>query len=177
LPVRHTSKGALPRPQVLRIPPSPAALSESPFAAMLELPFSRVVRALDAIESLSRRGFSVIAPRRLQSRNRAGRRRNQMDSDTLLAIARLLASELRTTNPTRVISAMVARYKQNPAFGQIGRATIRERLHNAARAQDFPSLERFLQAMAVSQGANRGSIGRRRKSRRRGRWASVNRPS
>jgi len=100
-----------------------------------------------------------------------------MDPDTLLAIARLIASELRTTNPRKVIEAMVARNKQNPVLGQIGRATIHERLHNAARTQDFPSFERFLRAMAVSQGANRGSIGRRRKTRRHGRRASVNRPS
>ena len=163
--VRSTSKGASSRLHVMRTPPSPALLRASPFAALLESPFSRVVRALNAIDSLSRLGFCVIAPRRRRSPSRAGRRRHQMDADTLLAIARLIALELRTTNPARVVRAMVARNRRNPALRQIERATIHQRLHNAARSQDFPSFERFLRAMAIGPGADGVSKKRRRSLR------------
>jgi hypothetical protein len=180
---RVTSKGASSPLKVVRTPPSPGSLLASPFAALLELPFSRVVRALNAIDSLTRLGFPVTAPRRRRSQNRAGRQRNQIDA--LLVIARLIAGQLRTTNPTKVVRAMYARNKRNPLLRQIERATIHERLHNAARTQGFPSFEQFLRAMAVNQAANAVSIRRHRsvefrpviKPRRRGRRALAGVPS
>lgn len=140
--------------KLVRAPPSPISLLQSPFAALLHSPFDRAVRALNAIDHLNRLGFSVVAPRPRRSNNRAGCARDQVDAETLLVIARLIAGQFRTTEPTKVVKAMCARNRRNSLLGKIERTAIRKRLHAAARAQGFTSFGEFLRVMAAHEVAN-----------------------
>jgi hypothetical protein len=136
--------------KLVRTPPSPISLLQSPFAALLNSPFDRAVRALNAIDHLNQLGFEVVAPRPRRSNNRAGWTRDHIDAETLLVIARLIAGQLRTTERTKVVKAMCARNRRNSLLGKIGRTAIHKRLHAAARSQGFASFGEFLRVMVRS---------------------------
>jgi len=140
--------------KLVRTPPSPISLSQSPFAALLHSPFDRAVRALNAIDHLNRLGFTVVAPRPRRPNNRAGWARDHVDAETLLVIARLIAGQIRTTEQTKVVRAMCARNRRNSLLGKIERTAIHKRLHAAARSQGFTSFGDFLRVMAAHEVAN-----------------------
>jgi hypothetical protein len=154
--------GAVSSPlKVVRTPPSPESLSRSPFAALLESPFDRAVRALNAIDHLNRLGFTVTAPRPRRANNGTGCTRNRLDAETLLVIARLIAGQLRTTEQAKVVKAMCAQSKRSPLLGKIERTTIHKRLHAAARSHGFSSFGQFLRVMAAHEVANASTSGSR----------------
>jgi hypothetical protein len=148
--------------KLVRTPPSPISLSQSPFAALLHSPFDRAVRALNAIDHLNRLGFAVVAPRPRRPNNRAGWARDHVDAETLLVIARLIAGQLRTTEQTKVVRAMCARNRRNSLLGKIERTAIHKRLHAAARSQGFTSFGDFLRVMAAHAVANAPAMRRNR---------------
>ncbi|MBO0755292.1 MAG: hypothetical protein J2P54_05495 [Bradyrhizobiaceae bacterium] len=141
--------------KLVRTPPSPISLLQSPFAALLHTPFDRAVRALNAIDHLNQLGFAVVAPRPRRSNNRAGCARDHVDAETLLVIARLIAGQLRTTEQTKVAMAMCAKNRRNSLLGTIERKAIHKRLHAAARSQGFTSFGEFLRVMATHDVAKR----------------------
>jgi hypothetical protein len=153
-PSRDDGGAALSPLKVLRTPPSPESLSRSPFAALLESPFDRAVRALNAIDHLNRLGFTVTAPRPRRPNNRSSCTRNRLDAETLLVIARLIAGQLRTAEQTKVVKAICAQSKRSPLFGRIERTAIHKRLHAAARSHGFSSFGQFLRVMATHEVAN-----------------------
>jgi hypothetical protein len=148
--------------KLVRTPPSPTLLLQSPFAALLNSPFDRAVRALNAIDYLNQLGFAVVAPRPRRSNNRAGSARDHIDAETLLVIAHLIAGQLQTTEQTKVLKAMSARNRRNSLLGKIERTAIHKRLHAAARSQGFTSFGEFLRVMAAHEVAN---APRRRRNR------------
>jgi hypothetical protein len=148
--------------KLVRTPPSPLSLSQSPFAALLHSPFDRAVRALNAIDLLNQLGFAVVAPRPRRSNNRAGWARDHVDAETLLVIARLISGQLRTTEQSKVVKAMCARNRRNSLLGKIERTAIRKRLHAAARSQGFTSFGSFLRVMAAHEVANAPGMRRNR---------------
>jgi hypothetical protein len=151
--------GAVSSPlKVVRTPPSPESLSRSPFAALLESPFDRAVRALNAIDHLNRLGFTVTAPRPRRANNGTGCTRNRLDAETLLVIARLIAGQLRTTEQAKIVKAMCAQSKRSPLLGKIEKTTIHKRLHAAARSHGFTSFGKFLRVMAAHEVANAVSM-------------------
>ena len=148
--------------KLVRTPPSPISLLQSPFAALLHSPFDRAVRALNAIDHLNRLGFSVVAPRPRRLNTRSGSARDHVDAETLLVIARLIAGQFRTTEQTKVVKAMCARKRRNSLLGKIERTAIHKRLHAAARSQGFTSFGEFLRVMAAHEVANTPSTRRNR---------------
>jgi hypothetical protein len=137
--------------KLVRTPPSPISLLQSPFAALLHSPFDRAVRALNAIDHLNQLGFAVVAPRPRRSNHRAGCARDRLDAETLLVIARLIAGQLQTTERTKVVKAMCARNRRNSLLGKIEKTAIHKRLHAAARSQGFASIGEFLRVMAAPE--------------------------
>jgi hypothetical protein len=148
--------------KLVRTPPSPTSLLQSPFAALLHLPFDRAVRALNAIDHLNQLGIAVVAPRPRRLNNRAGWARDHVDAETLLVIAHLIAGQLRTTEQTKVVRAMCAQNRRNSLLGKIERTAIRKRLHAAARSQGFTSFGSFLRVMAAHEVANAPGMRRNR---------------
>jgi hypothetical protein len=140
--------------KLVRTPPSPTSLLQSPFAALLHSPFDRAVRALNAIDHLNQLGFAVVAPRPRRLNNRAGWARDRVDAETLLVIAHLIAGQLQTTEQSKVVKAMCARNRRNSLLGKIERTAIHKRLHAAARSQGFTSFGEFLRVMAAHEAAN-----------------------
>jgi hypothetical protein len=140
--------------KLVRTPPSPASLLQSPFAALLQSPFDRAVRALNAIDHLNQLGIAVVAPRPRRLNNRACWARDHVDAETLLVIAHLIAGQLRTTEQTKVVRAMCAQNRRNSLLGKIQRTAIHKRLHAAARSQGFTSFGEFLRVMAAHEVAN-----------------------
>jgi hypothetical protein len=146
--------------KLVRTPPSPTSLLQSPFAALLHLPFDRAVRALNAIDHLNQLGIAVVAPRPRRLNNRAGWARDHVDAETLLVIAHLIAGQLRTTEQTKVVRAMCAQNRRNSLLGKIERTAIHKRLHAAARSQGFRSFGEFLRVMAAHEVANAPVVSR-----------------
>lgn len=149
--------------KLVRTPPSPISLLQSPFAALLRSPFDRAVRALHAIDHLHQLGFAVVAPRPRRSNNRAAWARDHVDAETLLVIARLISGQLRTTEQTKVVKAMCARNRRNSLLGKIERTAIHKKLHSAARSRGFTSFGEFLRVMAAHEVAN-APVGRHNRS-------------
>jgi hypothetical protein len=153
-PTRADGRAVSSPEKLVRTPPSPTLLLQSPFAALLHSPFDRAVRALNAIDHLSQLGFAVVAPRPRRLNNRAGWARDHVDAETLLVIAHLIAGQLRTTEQTKVVKAMCAQNRRNSLLGKIERTAIHKRLHAAARSQGFSSFGEFLRVMAAHEVAN-----------------------